>query len=127
MTPAGQIGENRQASLIRHAISGLIPPGAANGLRPLHPLLQNPSPQVILICWMFYLSQRFVLKLLLVLKEGVQAVLLHDDLRLVREEDGVTVERHLELRFAQLVLRLGHEHRGRSDAWQWEERQRLYI
>lgn len=27
-----------------------------------------------------YLSERFVLKLLLVLKEGVQAVLLHDDL-----------------------------------------------
>lgn len=27
-----------------------------------------------------YLSERFVLELLLVLKEGVQAVLLHDDL-----------------------------------------------
>lgn len=27
-----------------------------------------------------YLSERFVLKLLLVLKEGVQAVFLHDDL-----------------------------------------------
>lgn len=76
---------------------------------------------------MFYLGQRFVLKLLLVLKEGVQAVLLHDDLRLVREEDGVAVERHLELRFAQLALRLGHEHRGCSDAWQWEECQKLYI
>lgn len=41
MTPAGQIGKNRQASLILHPISGLIPPGAADGVRPLHPLLQN--------------------------------------------------------------------------------------
>lgn len=76
---------------------------------------------------MFYLSQRFVLKLLLVLKEGVQAVLLHDDLRLIREEDGVTVERHLELRFAQLVLRLGHEHRGCSDAWQWKSGKMIHL
>lgn len=75
---------------------------------------------------MFYLRQRFVLKLLLVLKESIQPVLLHDDLRLVREEDGVTIKRHLELRFAQLVLRLGHEHCGCSDPWQWKI-VKLYI
>lgn len=75
---------------------------------------------------MFYLSQRFVLKLLLVLKEGVQPMLLHNNLRLIREQDGITVERHLELRLAQLVLRLGHEHRGCSDACQWKIG-KLYI
>lgn len=63
-----------------------------------------------------YLSQGFVLKLLLVFEERVQAVLLHNHLRLVREENGVAVKGHAQLRVAQLVLRFRHEHGGCSDA-----------
>lgn len=47
-----------------------------------------------------YLSERFVLKSFLVLKERVQAMLLHDDLRLVGEEDSVTIKRHSQLSVA---------------------------
>lgn len=67
-----------------------------------------------------YLSKRFVLKLLLMLKEGIQAVLLHDDLWLVWEEDGVTVKRHSQLGVTQLILCVRHEHCGCSDAWRTE-------
>lgn len=63
-----------------------------------------------------YLSERLVLILLLVLKESVQAVFLHDDLRLVREEDGVAIERHSQLSLAQLILRFRHKHCGCGDA-----------
>lgn len=47
-----------------------------------------------------YLSERFVLKSFLMLKERVQAMLLHDDLWLVGEEDSVTIKRHSQLSVA---------------------------
>lgn len=47
-----------------------------------------------------YLSERFVLKMFLVLKERVQAMLLHDDLWLVGEENSVTIKRHSQLSVA---------------------------
>lgn len=55
------------------------------------------------------------------LKERVQALLFHDNLRLVREEDGVTIERHPQLSVAELPLCVRHEHCGCSYAWRREE------
>lgn len=39
-----------------------------------------------------YLSKRLVLKLFLMLKKGVQSMLLHDNLRLVGKQNGISVE-----------------------------------
>ena len=53
-----------------------------------------------------HLCKWFVLEFLLVLKERVQAVLFHDDLRLVREEDCVPVKSYFQLCVGQLVLHI---------------------
>lgn len=66
---------------------------------------------------MQYLCKRFVLKLLFMLKEGVQAVLLHNDLRLIREDDGVSIKRYPQLCVTQLVLHIRAEHGGCSNAY----------
>lgn len=68
-----------------------------------------------------YLSKRFVLILLFMLKECVQTVFLHNDLGLIWEEDGVAIERHPQLSAAQIRLCLWHKHGGCSDSWGWSK------
>lgn len=68
----------------------------------------------------FYLSQRFILKLFLMLKESVEAVLLHNDFWLVWEEDGVTIKRHSQLSVAQIAVLFWHKHGGCSNPFMEE-------
>lgn len=59
-----------------------------------------------------YVIQRLVLVCLLVLKELVQSVGLINALRLIREEDGVTIKRDTQLSLRHFCYLLWGEHGG---------------
>lgn len=65
----------------------------------------------IIMC-VLYMVQRLVLVCLLMLKELVQSMGLVNALRLIREEDGVTIKGNTQLGLRHFSYLLWSEHRG---------------
>ncbi len=109
----GQKYKNKTQVVIRNQNHRLI--------EPMHYISGGDVILIIVTVCILYMVQRFVLMSLLMLKELIQSVGFVDALRLIREEDGVTIEGDSQLSVAQLVFGLWHEHCGCSDACRKEK------
>lgn len=72
---------------------------------------------VIVTLCILYMVQRLVLVCLLVFKKLVQSVSLENAFRLIREEDGVTIEGNTQLSLRHFLHLLRGEHGGCCYTW----------